>query len=222
MSAAVREGENIWRSAVFPIAFKKNKQLSPITFLKLYAADNSPFVLEMSVVRETYAPVLAMVHGFGCRLASSQNQNLSGKGKNANRVYCGAYQLAVGDVQALKGAANLPEVTKAEVHHIVEAGEFAHANLQIEIDTQGDVDAIEPIKTLIVDRLWQSSVGPSKHICRCDKNVDPHPSELLTVSPKGEYVDARSKFKVALDVALCLAFYYPRLWLVENFARWTS
>jgi hypothetical protein len=214
-AAAVPDGESVWRSAVFPVAFKKNK-LSPKTFFKLWPADEGPFVLEMSLVRGKYAPTLSMVHGFGCRLAASQNRNLVDRGKNADKVYCGAYQLKASDICELRGTPKLSEVTKAEVLNIVEDGEFAHSNARIEVDTKGDEDAVEPIKTLIVDRLWHQSAGPSKHVCKCDEEANPHPSAWLQDGPKGPYVDTRSKIRVAIEIMVYFLFHHPRLWINQN------
>jgi hypothetical protein len=214
MGSVVPPGENVWRSAVFPVAFKK-KQLSPKAFFKLYSDETRPFCLEMSLVRERYAPILAMVHGFGCRLAASQNVAQQSKGKLADRVYCGAYQISARSIEELGRTPNLPEVKVSQVIHVVEAGEFAHANLRLEVDTQGDEDAIEPIKTLIIDRLWERSRGPAIHVCDCDAGVNPHPSALLQQSPLGPYVDTRSKLAVAFAVAVYFVFHYPRLWSGE-------
>jgi hypothetical protein len=213
---AVPDGESVWRSAVFPVAFKKKKQLSPKTFLKLWPASEGPFVLEMSLVRGKYAPTLPMVHAFGCRLAASQNQLLIGKEKAADRIYCGAYQLTVGDIHNLRGMANLSEVTKVEVLHVIEDGEFAHSNLRIEVDTKGDEEAVEPIKTEIVDRLWQRLAGPAKHVCKCDEEVDPQPSDWLQDSPRGRYVDTRSKPRVVFEILSYFLFHYPRLWVLHK------
>jgi hypothetical protein len=208
--AAVPDGEYVWRSAVYPAAFKKQR-LSTKAFFKLYA-DTSPFVLEMSLVREKYAPTLGMVHGFGCRLAASQNRNLTKRGKDTDRIYCGAYQLTVENIRQLTGLPNLSEVKKAQVLHVVEDGEFAHSNMRIEVDTGGDEDAMELIKTLIVDRIWSKSAGPSAHICAPDRNVEVHPSTWLEPGPNGPCIDNRSKARIFIDVVLFFLCRYPTLW----------
>jgi hypothetical protein len=222
MMSAVPDGEFVWRSAVFPVAFKK-KQLSNKAYFRLYASDATPFVLEMSLVREKYAPALFMIHGFGCRLAASRNRALVKDGKPANRVYCGAYQIKVEDIRSLARLPQLSEVKKAQVLHIVEDSELAHSNMQIEVDTGGDEDAIEPIKTLIVDRIWSKSRGPSRHVCRRDKGLADHPSKWLTAGPNGAHVDGRSRLRVFIDVTRCLLGLYPRLWIrlkAEHTVSW--
>jgi hypothetical protein len=207
------DGEQVWRSAVFPVAFKK-KKLSQRALFKLYSAENSSFLLEMSLVREKYAPSLDMMHGFGCRLAAGQNQNLIAKGKDADRIYCGAYQLRTEDIRRLSEEPQLPEVTKAQVLHIVEDDELAHANMRIEVDTGGDEEAIEPVKTLIVDRLWNKSAGPARHICPPDQHVQGHPSTALEDGPNGSYIQ-KCNARVRVEVLLCLLVRYPalRVWL---------
>lgn len=216
MLAAVPDEESVWRSAVFPIAFKtKQKQLSPKSFFKLWPADEGPFVLEMSLARQRCAPTLPMVHGFGCRLAASQNQNQADRGKPTDRVYCGAYELQAGSIRSLQSTHNLAQVKEVQVLHCIENGEFAHINLRIKVDTNGDEDAIEPLKTLIIDRLWHQSAGPAKHICGCDEAVQPHPSDWLQESPRGAYTDQRSSIRVAFDVTAYALFHFPRLWFQE-------
>jgi hypothetical protein len=214
MTTAVPDGESVWRSAVFPFAFKpKQKQLHTKSFFKLYTDQAAPFTAEMSLALGKYAPTLPMVHRFGCRLAASQNRDLDKRGKRTDRIYCGAYELRAGDIHALRGTANLLEVTRAEVIHAVETGEVAHANLRIEIDTGGDVEAVEQVKTLIIDRLWHRSAGPEKYVCLCDEKVDPHPSEWMQNGPNGSYVDRRSKAEVVIEVLLYFLYHFPRLWI---------
>jgi hypothetical protein len=217
----VPDGEQVWRSAVFPIAFKK-KKLSQRALFKLYSAEASPFLVEMSLVREKYAPSLEMMHGFGCRLAAAQNRNRVADGKAADRIYCGAYQLRCEDIRRLSEEPQLPEVRNAQVLHIVENDELAHANMQIEVDTGGDEEAIEPVKTLIVDRLWSKSSGPAKHICASDTQVQDHPSEALEDGPNGPYAQ-RSNAWVRVEVLLCILVRHPtlRAWLRADAAiKW--
>jgi hypothetical protein len=154
-----------------------------------------------------------MVHAFGCRLAANQNRNQIRAGKKADRVYCGAYRLLPAEIHELARTENLAEVKKAEVLHAIEDGEFAHANLRFEIDTQGDEEAIEPIKTLIVDRLWKMSSGPEKHVCSCDDAALQHPSEELLIGPQGVYRDPRTQRQINRDVALYFMVHFPRLWV---------
>ncbi|MCC8954274.1 hypothetical protein H8B02_12650 [Bradyrhizobium sp. Pear77] len=107
-------------------------------------------------------------------------------------------------------------MTKAEVVHKIEDGEFAHCNLRIEVDTGGDEEAIEPIKTLIVDRLWQQASGPAVHICTCDRDIKPHPSEWLTKGPQGPFVDTRSRITIVLQFIAYTLIHYPLLWIREK------
>jgi hypothetical protein len=208
MTYQVRDGENVFRSAVFPVAFKK-KRLSPKGFLKLWSSNENPCILEMSVVWRRFAPTDAMVHDFGCRLAASQNKGRVAAGQKADRVYCGAYQLNTKGIGALVNQPGLSEVTSATVVHEIEDGEVAHANCKILVDTGGDEAAIEVVKTAIIDRLWHACLGPARHVCLTDIALDPHPSQLLEDAPFGIYRDLRTAPKRMIDVLLCHLLYIP-------------
>ncbi len=218
MFGEVHEQESVWRSVVFPVAFKiskKQQQLSSKNFYKLYSEEGRPYVFEMSLARQRCAPTLEMVHRFGCRLASFQNKAQARRGKIQDRVYCGAYELIAREVLALKDDAGLSQVKTIELFHSVENGEFAHANLRIEVDTNGDEEAVEPIKTEIVDRLWRLSAGPEKYVCLRDERLQPHPSELLSTGHRGRYVERRTKRRIALEFLLYATVHFPRLLALE-------
>jgi hypothetical protein len=220
MTAVLRDVEKIFRSAVFPVAFKR-KQLSTKGFLKLYRSDESPFILEMSVAWQRFVPTVDMVHHFGCRLAAAQNKNRISAEQKADRIYCGSYGLTAGDVRGLVGMQGLAAVSSASVLHKIEDGEIAHANCTIKVDTGGDEDAVETVKTAIVDRLWSLCQGPSRYVCSHDTAVDPHPSVLLQEAPLGPYRDPRSFSERSIDVLFCHLIYTP-LALLENYVSYSG
>jgi hypothetical protein len=217
MTAALRDDEHIFRSAVFPVAFKK-KQLSTKGFLKLYASEDSPFTLEMSVAWQRFVPSEEMVHHFGCRLAASQNKRRVSAQQKADRIYCGSYELSARDIRSLVGMQGLAAVSSAIILHKIEDGEIAHANCTINVDTGGDEDAVETVKTAIVDRLWSLCRGPLKYVCREDRAVEPHPSGFLNEPPLGQYRDLRSFPERTIDVIFCHLIYTP-LALFESYVK---
>lgn len=220
MSGEIPKQESVWRSAVFPLAFKvRQKQLSPKSLFKLHSSDTAPFVLEMSLARQKFAPTMEMIHRFGCRLAAFQNRVQSRNGKKTDRIYCGSYELRAGSLPNLQGVSSLAEVKTVQVIHCVENGEFAHANLRIEVDTNGDVEAVEEVKTLIVDQLWRQSSGPEKYICLRDERVQSHPSDWLADAPRGSYTEQRSTGQIALDFLAYAVLHFPRLWVIDLIQR---
>ena len=149
-------------------------------------------------------PTPEYIHAYGCRLASKINdkKRADGKLKRKHRhVYCGAYGLRAHSIRALVGAEDLGEVTSADVTHLVEDGEIAHAELKVVL-AAGTVD-VEGTKTAILDRLWHDSCGPLTHICDYDKDLNEHRSTSLSIGPRGECVDSRA--------------YLYRLWCIARF-----
>jgi len=217
--SVVLPDEGVWRSAIFPLAFNRRQKFIPKSYYRLKGAEGSAFVLVTSLCRQKYAPTLIMVHRFGCRLAKSHNRSEVRRGKEANRIYCGGYALLTKDILGLKGTSNLPQVKDVQVIHCVENGEFAHANLRIVIDTNGDEEAVEGVKTLIVDRLWAHSSGPAKYSCLSDERLEPHPSEWLMQGGKGAFSEERSNKTIAADVAAYLLIYFPKIFVGEAF-KW--
>lgn len=108
------------------------------------------------------------------------------------RVYCGAYQFTTTDVRQLKGTSGLGEVVSSDVLHKIERNEIAHASIEIQLGADVDKDSVEGTKTAIIDRLWQSSRGPIRHVCDGDIDLNSHPSGLLMEAPGGPYIDNRS------------------------------
>jgi hypothetical protein len=53
-------------------------------------------------------------------------------------------------------------------------------------------DAIEDVKTAIIDRLWHASTGPTLCTCSIDRELEPHPRTMLHGAPGGPYTDDRS------------------------------
>jgi hypothetical protein len=194
--------DTLFRGAHHPVAFQRKAGLNPAKFMKLYWEASKPELIEASFVWERYAPTLELVHNYGCRTSHKRNEN-SKPGKRD--VYCGAYQLNVDHVRRLVGIDRLPEVVGADVIHKIEHGELAHVASLITIALPIDEDAVEGVKTAIVDRLWNSCRGPIEHICDFDRDLDPHPNNKLDLAPSGRYTDGRS----SLMRALC--FYRYRL-----------
>jgi hypothetical protein len=200
MVRAIPSGDNLFRSAVFPLSFRnKGRSFHAANFMRLYS--DSPGLIEASVIWERYAPNLECVHAFGCRLAARMNNAGGAAGKpDAKRVYCGAYRFKARDVRTLFGNRQLPEIANANVCHAIEDGEIAHASLEIRLVDGVAGDAIEAVKTAIVDRLWHASLGPTRHACGVDWGLDPHPSNKLPDAPGGPYVDDRSRPRKLWDL----------------------
>jgi hypothetical protein len=209
MNFQLPDGENVFRSAVFPIAFRK-KKLSPKAFLKLWPSADDIFTLEMSMAWQRYVPTNNMVHAFGCRLAASLNASEIAADRTANRVYCGSYKFSSDEIRSLSDLNGLQAIRSSMVVHEIENHEIAHANCRIQIDTNGDEDLAEPVKTAIVDRLWHICVGPSRYICPINKGISDHPSAFLGDAPRGPYVDDRSFLQTFADIISYWAYYAPR------------
>jgi hypothetical protein len=211
MICAIPDGDNLFRSVVHPLAFrKKGKQLDRGKFFHLCTDDLTPGLIKTSVVWERYAPTSQRVHAFGCRLAVRMNE----ANPKTRHVYCGAYQFKASNVRQLVGTENLAEVVGSDVLHVIEHGEIAHANIQIRLAADVDEDSVEGIKTVIVDRLWQSNRGPIPHICDVDTELEPPPSQLLIDAPNGTYSDDRSSMlRFWYDVRFAALY---SLWRMTN------
>ena len=203
--------DGLFRHVVFPNGFRSTKKRENARFdyqklIKFY--DNSDGI-HGSVAWERYLPTTKHIHGYGERLASRRNQGLKNSGNFAEQkrnIYCGAYQFSAQAIRDIASNPDLSEITLAEVAHKVEEGEIAHADLRFVIDPTWQ--ASEGTKTAIMDRLWNASSGPLRHISDCDQDLDPHPSIHLTTAPGGAYSDRRSWWVRSLWVlrfyALCL------------------
>jgi hypothetical protein len=130
------------------------------------------------------------------------------------RIYCGAYRLDASSVRALEKTAGLVEINSADVVHHIENKEIAHTDLRISLRAGGDYD-VEGTKTAIVDRLWQACSGPLKYVSDGDRDINPHPSSLLSTAPNGEYSDIRSNFYRFL----CLLRFWIHLWVWRSSCR---
>jgi hypothetical protein len=192
MSPEIPNGENIYRSVIFPLSFGGKRTFQPHKFMALGSQPGKPHHIETSVIWERYAPFARFVHAFGCRLSAGQNSRRSNPKPGTERIYCGAYRLKVDDVRELARTAGLPEIQLADVRHVIEHGEIAHASLEIELVASTDEAVIEDVKTGIVDRLWRASSGPDAHICKEDSHLDPHPNGRLASAPSGPYSDDRT------------------------------
>lgn len=199
----IRDGDYLYRPLIFPLSFSRAETFIPSKLFHLAGDPESGAILG-SLVWERFAPTPEYIHAYGCRLAEKMNKKQKTKGKDRQkdrRVYCGAYGLRARSVRSLAGAEGLGEVVSADVTHLVEDGEIAHAELRIMLDA-GTVN-VEGTKTAILDRLVNASVGPLRHVCECDSDLAEHPSENLSIGQSGEYVNRRS--------------YVNRLWRIVRF-----
>jgi hypothetical protein len=191
----ISNNQNLFRLCTYPIAFKRDKFV-PEKAIKLHDQPDGSFAA--SVAWQRFAPNSELVHAYGCRLSAGINRKAKALEKyqqKTKNVYCGAYQLSANAVRSL--ALQVDDVEFADVLHQIEEGEIAHAHVKIilkhELDTEGT-------KTAILDRLWNAFYGPITHVCECDKEIDPHPSQGLTDGPKGPYVDSRGWFVRAFSM----------------------
>jgi hypothetical protein len=210
MTTVIPPRDNIFRGAHHPVAFQK-KNFRHAMFMKLYSAEDNPRQIEASFIWDRYAPTPSLVHAYGCRVSTARNQRQS---RNRN-VYCGSYHLKVDYVRSLAATEGLPEVATADMIHQIENNELAHAACIIRLRDETDEEAIEGIKTVIAERLWNGSRGPLTHTCTTDRDLDPHPNSGLDEAPLGGYSDDRSLVKRAL----CLARYglLLVLWKLRRF-----
>jgi hypothetical protein len=206
----VRGSEYLYRSSVYPAAFRHKKKLEPVLVPALFFylgdepndVDGTQLVFG-SLAWERFAPSWDHVHAYGCRIASRRNAKLEAEGRldpSKRNVYCGSYALKARSIRSLVGLENLAEIVSADVVHKIEDGEIAHAELQIVV--QADGRDVEATKTAIIDRLWNASSGPLKHVCAFDSDLEPHPSSLLADGPGGRLPDGRSALKQLWAMAL--------------------
>jgi hypothetical protein len=197
--------DNLFRHCTYPIAFR-SKGFAREKFFHL---TELPGRLESSLAWQLYLPSEKLVHEYGCETASGINEKARaiGRFKEQNRkLYCGAYQLTAAAVRTLVGAENLNEIVGADVVHHVEDGRLAHVALTIVLaDSLTD---IEGTKTAIVDRLWNSCVGPMRHVCKGDEETGLRPGDELPIPPLGEYKDSRGR----ISRFLCLLRFYFWRW----------
>ena len=187
----VPDGDSLFRHCVHPISFNKQTGFVPEKMWHLVLQNGT---LHGSLAWERYVPTVKDVHGYGCRLASAINEAKRKKGKFKEKdrhYYCGAYRLWGRSLRALPTTAGLWEIASADVVHLIEAGEIAHADVRVFLKP-GNYD-VEGTKTAIVDRLWYACTGPLKHICNCDRDILDHHSSNLPTGPLGEYSDSRPK-----------------------------
>jgi hypothetical protein len=202
------KGNNIFRAVHYPLSFNKRNAFIVGKFIHL-GGDESR--IEMSVVWERYAPMVSYVHDYGCRTSTARNELKRSRGQSGRDVYCGAFQFKVHQVCDLVGIAQVPEIVHADVVHVIETDEIAHANIGIDLANVSNGGKLEELKTVIVDRLWQVSRGPLRHQCVCDQHLNPHPSNAIPNPPSGAYADDRP--------AVCRAWYIVRYWVVASLWR---
>jgi hypothetical protein len=110
MGDAIPDGDNLFRAAHHPLAFKGAKQRAFALgrFMALRRSEDRPNCIVTSVIWERYAPTLAHVHAYGCRVSANRNRTKSSdRGKD---VYCGAYQFKSDDVRSLASTDKFPEI----------------------------------------------------------------------------------------------------------------
>jgi hypothetical protein len=210
MAGTIPATNNLFRGVHHPLSFKRRNVFAVQKFLNFESNESG---IETSVVWERYAPTLKYVHAYGCRNSSRRNDRRRAEGRSGSDVYCGAYQFKAGDVRSLFPLPAFPEVTAAEVTHVIEQGEIAHASLHIHL-TVGPSGSVEEIKTAVIDRLWRASRGPLRHSCTWDGEVDPHPNTMIPEAPRGPYSDDRSATEYLI--------FLIRFWLVSLHCRFTT
>ena len=182
--------DTVYRSAIHSVAFKsKGKRFDPTRFMALRAAPGNPNTLETSVVCERLAPTARAVHDFGLRLAKRRNES---KSQQSKAIYCGSYQIGVGEIRALVRLQGYPEITGADVVHAIEDNEVSHCNLSIALTVPGDEDEAQGVRTAIVSQLWKVSKGPLRYEPPELLNDKNRPLETIVVPPGGEIEDRRS------------------------------
>ena len=204
----IRDGDYLYRYSVHPLSFHRDIFDQSRLFHLVYNAASDAIL--GSLAWERFVPTHEYIHAYGCRLAKKRNDKKRAEGKlnRENRqIYCGAYGLRARFVRALVGAEELAEVASADITHLVEDGEIAHAELKIVL-VAGTAN-VESTKTAILDRLWNASCGPLTHICDYDDDLDEHPSTSLSIGRGGEYVDTRSY----LSLLWCIVRFHICSWL---------
>jgi hypothetical protein len=196
----VPDQDALFRHCVFPESFKSSqKRFAREKLFKLYERQGGA-CLAASVTWQRCHPTMFQLHRSGCRLAESRNRN--SRGQAARKVYCGAYQFYA---LSLADVIGLDNVADAYAIHDPENGEFAHVSLVFIL--RGDpLFSLSDTKTAILDRLWNATYGPLRHVCRCDGSLASHPSGLLEDAPLGPYRERRSFFRRAWDVPSSMVF----------------
>jgi hypothetical protein len=173
----IADGDCVFRSCVHPRSFNRGGRQFAVEKLFYLAQGLEEGVFLGSLIWDRFAPTLRAVHEYGCRVAEKANS----KGGRSRSVYCGAYGLRARAIRSIAGANELGEVRSVTVEHLVEQGEIAHAELRIVVEA-GARD-IETTKTAVIDRLWNASWGPVRHVCPCDTDLANHPSVQLPAAP---------------------------------------
>jgi hypothetical protein len=185
----IRNGNSLFRHCIYPISF--NKKSASFAHEKMFYLQSQPDgALHGSLAWERYVPAPEYIHGYGCRLAAGINFRKRQAGKfseKSRHYYCGAYQLTARTVRSLAITAGLDGVAAADIVHLIEEGEIAHADLRIFLKPGVHE---EGTKTAIVDRLWNACSGPLRHTCDYDRDIHAHQSSNLRTAPVGEYRDA--------------------------------
>jgi hypothetical protein len=211
----IPDRDSLFRHSIHPLAFK-SRAFAAEKFIHLELQPDGSLLT--SVAWERYVPTVRQVRKYGCRTALKMNDTMKAEGKfteKRRRLYCGAYQLRAGAIRALVGAANLDEISSADVVHHVEEGELAHTDLRIFL--KPDVSNIAGTKTAIADRVWNICFGPLRHRCQCDRDVQEHPSLNLVAAPRGGYSDGRSWLRRLWFVTRYLVCYW--FWLGSSKAE---
>lgn len=187
----IEDTDLLYRHTLFPLMFSKKEQFQRSKWMR-FVTENGSGALLSSLAWHRYVPTHKLLHAHGCRLAAQMNAEMLKKRgvpaleRKDRRIYCGAYALQADAIRALVGAANLPEIAGADVMHLVERGEIAHAAIRINL--AANTKDVDGTKTAILDRLWNSSRGPLSHVCECDRDVGQHPGARLEVPPAGSQV----------------------------------
>ncbi len=203
----VPDQDALFRHCVFPESFKSGqKRFAREKVFKLYESQNGA-CLTASVTWQRYQPTMLQLHRAGCRLARLRNSK--NRGRSAGKVYCGAYQFYA---LSLADVIGLDNVADAYAVHDPEEGEVAHVSLVFIL--RGDpLFSLSDTKTAILDRLWNATYGPLRHVCRCDRGLTSHPGALLEDAPFGPYSERRSFVRRAWDVpsSIIVGFWWRTL-----------
>jgi hypothetical protein len=209
---AIPDSNSLFRGVHHSIAFVKGgKIFDKSRCFALRPNKSDPRKLETSLVWERYAPTIECVHAYGCRLSSTRNLD---RAPNKKDTYCGAYHIKAYRIRDLARIPQVPEIVEADVIHLIETDELAHANLEIRLQDGLEADVIDIVKTAIVAHLWASSRGPLPHTCPADAGDASHPSERLENPPSGKYFDDRSY--------AARHWFALRAWVLGRLWRWLA
>jgi len=126
----------------------------------------------LSVVRRGLAKGSADVHAYGCRQATFSNEKKAEKqGCPIHEIvepvyYLGYYDLITDSCEKLSGASY-----EVYVEHVPENNEEAHCHVVLAEAPTINKDHKSAERLAIYIKLWDSCVGPARHICPENENM---------------------------------------------------